>query len=76
VPLGTRFSAPIQTGPEAHPAFYTVGTMSFPGEKWPGHGVDHPPPYSKDKVISGVAQGVGRGIALLFHDHGTRRTPI
>ena len=30
----------------------------------------------KGKVIplqAGVAQRVGRGIALLFHDHGTRR---
>jgi hypothetical protein len=27
----------------AHPASYTVGTGSFPGIKWPGRGVDHPP---------------------------------
>jgi hypothetical protein len=31
------------TGPEAHPASYTVGTGSFPGVKRPGRGVDHPP---------------------------------
>ena len=35
---GARFSAPIQTVPGAHPAYYTVGTGSFPG----GHGTDHP----------------------------------
>jgi hypothetical protein len=38
-----RFSSPIQTGPEAHPASYTMGTGSFPGLKRPGRGVDHPP---------------------------------
>jgi len=28
-----RFSAPVQTGPLAHPASYTMGTGSFPGGK-------------------------------------------
>jgi hypothetical protein len=36
-----RFSAYVQTGPEAHPASYTMGTGSFPGVKRPGSGVDH-----------------------------------
>jgi hypothetical protein len=40
---GPRFSAPVQTGSEAHPASYTMGTGSFPGVKRPGRGVDHPP---------------------------------
>jgi len=31
--VGARFSAPVQTGPEAHPAFCTMGTGSFPGGK-------------------------------------------
>jgi len=30
---GARFSAPVQTGPEAHPASYKMGTGSFPGVK-------------------------------------------
>jgi len=30
-PGGARFSAPVQTGPEAHPASCTMGTGSFPG---------------------------------------------
>ena len=30
---GARFSAPVQTGPGAHPASCTVGTGSFPGGK-------------------------------------------
>jgi len=39
-----RFSAPVQTGPGAHPASYTMGTGSLPGAKRPGRGVDYPPP--------------------------------
>ena len=33
-PGGARFTAPVQTGPEAHPASYTMGTGSFPGVKY------------------------------------------
>jgi len=40
---GARLSASIQTGPGAHPASYMMGAGSFPGVKWPGHGVEHPP---------------------------------
>jgi len=40
---GVRFSAPVETGPEAHPASYTMGARSFPEVKRPGRGVDHPP---------------------------------
>ena len=47
--MGARFSAPVQTGPVAHPASYTMGTGSFPGVKRPGRGVDHPP-QSSDEV--------------------------
>jgi hypothetical protein len=45
---GARFSPPVQTGPGAHPASYTMGTGSFPGVKRPGRGVDHPPPSSAE----------------------------
>jgi hypothetical protein len=31
--VGLRFSAPVQTGPRAHPASCTMGTGSFPGVK-------------------------------------------
>jgi len=37
-----RFSAPVRTGSDAHPASYTMGTGSFPGGKRQGRGVDHP----------------------------------
>jgi len=39
---GARFFAPVQTGPEAHPASYTMGTGSFLGVKRPRRDVDHP----------------------------------
>jgi len=48
IPVGARFSSPVQTGSEAHPASYTMGTASFPGLKRPGRGVDHPPPSSAE----------------------------
>jgi len=35
---GARFTAPLQTGPGAHPASCTMGTGSFPGVKG-GRGV-------------------------------------
>jgi len=38
IPVGTRFSAPVQTGPGAHPASCTMGTGSFPRVK-SGRGV-------------------------------------
>ena len=34
-------AAPVQTGPGAQPASYTMRTGSFPREKRPGRGVDH-----------------------------------
>ena len=44
IPVGARFSAPVQTGPGAYPASCTMGTGSFPGVKRSGRGADHPPP--------------------------------
>ena len=48
-------SAPLQTGCEAHPTSYTVGTKSFLGVKRPGRDVDHPSPSSaevKERVLT------------------------
>ena len=45
---GAKFSAPVQTGPGAHPASYTMDTGSFQGVKRPGRGVDHPPPFNAE----------------------------
>ena len=44
-----RFSAPVQTGPEAHAASYTMGTGSLTKIKRPGSGVE-PPPQSNAEV--------------------------
>ena len=38
-----RFSAPVQSGPGAHPASHTMGTVPFPGIKGPGRGFNNPP---------------------------------
>jgi hypothetical protein len=38
IPVGARFSAPVHTGPGAHPGSCTIGTVSFPGVK-SGRGV-------------------------------------
>ena len=38
IPVGARFSAPVQTGPGSHPASCTMGTGSLPGVK-SGRGV-------------------------------------
>jgi len=40
--MGARLSAPVQTGPGAHPASCTMGTGSFPGVK-SGRGVTFTP---------------------------------
>jgi hypothetical protein len=41
IPVETRFSAPVQTGPGAHPAPYTMDTGSYPGVKRPRRGVSY-----------------------------------
>jgi hypothetical protein len=49
--VGARFSAPVQTGPGAHPASCTMGTGSFPGVA-SGRGMTLTPlvPRSKNRV--------------------------
>jgi len=66
-------SSDLFWGPPILPYEYWA---SFLGVKWLGHGNDFPPPSSKVEwpcYRPGVDQRVGRGIALLFHDRGTRR---
>ena len=48
-----RFSAPVPTGPGAHPASYARSIESLPGAERPRRGIDHhhpPPPTSSAKV--------------------------
>ena len=57
IPVGARFSAPVQTGPGAHPASCTIRNGSFPGVK-SGRGVTLSPhlllvPWSrKSRAVS------------------------
>jgi hypothetical protein len=45
---GEKFSAPVHTGTGTHPASSTMGIGSFPGVRWPGSGVNHPPTSSAE----------------------------
>jgi hypothetical protein len=54
IPVGARFSAPVQTGPGTHPGSCTMGIRSFPGVEC-GRGVTLTPhpllvPRSKNRV--------------------------
>jgi len=44
-PDGGKSFYTLPEQPGAHPA-YAVGIGSYPGVKWQGLGIDHPPPYS------------------------------
>jgi hypothetical protein len=48
IPVGVRFFAHVQTGPEAHPESCTMGTEFFPGVKLLGRGADNPLPSSAE----------------------------
>jgi hypothetical protein len=45
---GARLSAPVQTGPGAHPASCTMSTGSFPGIKRPGCGAEPSTPSNAE----------------------------
>jgi hypothetical protein len=63
---GARHSAPVRTGPGAHPASYKVGTGSLSqGVKRPGRDVDHPP-LSSAEVKERVAQNLHSPSGLLL----------
>ena len=57
IPVETRCSALVQTGPGAHPASYTINTGSFPRVRRPERGVEqHPyisPGLKKEYSTSG-----------------------
>jgi len=50
IPVGARFSAPVQTGPGAYPASCTTGTESFP-EVEVAAGVGLTPPTSSSAEV-------------------------
>ena len=47
--VGARYATPAMTSHGAHPASYSVLSEFFLGVKWPGHGIDHPPPSSTEQ---------------------------
>ena len=49
IPVGARFSGPVQTGFGAHPTPYTstLGVPSLPGAKRLGRDFDHPFPSKR-----------------------------
>ena len=60
MPVGARFSAPVQTGPGAHPATHK-GYRVFPGLKRPGCGAD-PHPHLQCR---GLKQGRAKPLPTL-----------
>jgi hypothetical protein len=48
VPVEARFSAPVQTGPGAHPASCTTGNGYFLGVNGRGVGLTTKPPFSTE----------------------------
>jgi hypothetical protein len=62
-----EISAPVQNGPGAYPASYTVGTGSFTGLKRPRPGVDHPPSRTevKERVELYIYSSFGPSWAVL-----------
>ena len=63
IPVEARFSAPVLTGPGAHPASCTMGTGSFPGGKErPGRDAVSSPPSS--------AVGQERVVLYLYSPYG------
>ena len=60
ISVGSRYSLPVQTGPEVHPAYCAMDTGSFPGVKRPGRGLHHAPPSSAKgkEIITSRSRGL------------------
>ena len=67
ISVGTRFSAPVQTGSGADPFSCTMGTGSFLGVKQQRRGVDHPHPSSGE---------VKERVELYFYFHSGTSWPV
>jgi len=67
IPVGARFSAPVQTGPGAHPASCKMGTGSFPGVRC-GRGVTltpHPLVVPRSKIEYSYTYTLPKGLCGL-----------
>jgi hypothetical protein len=65
IPVGARFSAPVQTGPGAHPPPCTMGNRSLSVVKWPGRDVDRSPP-PRAEVKEGIELPVSAFMGELY----------
>jgi hypothetical protein len=54
IPVGARFSAPVQIGPGEPRLLYNAYLVSFPGVKRAGRGVDHPPFLAPNMGLCGL----------------------
>jgi hypothetical protein len=59
---------PHPAGPRAHAHSCTMGTGSFLGVKWPGHGARHPTPHSITKANKRVYLYSPLGLNGLYSD--------
>ena len=71
IPVEARFSAPVQTGPGAHPASCTMGTGSLPGVKRPGRGANPYPHLQCRGLKKGRAIHLPTLRALVAYKGGT-----
>ena len=67
IPVGARFSEPVQTGPGTHPTSYEIGTGSFLGGKATGAWRWPPTPSSAE---------VERRVELYFHSPSAPSWPV
>ena len=65
IPVGAKFSAPLQTGPTTHPASCTMDTGSCPRIQRPRRGVNHRLPSSSEVK--------GRVKLCLYYPSGSAR---
>jgi hypothetical protein len=76
--VGSRFSAPVQTGPGAHPVSNTLGTTSFPGVKGLERVADHPthlaPRLKKSRAVLLLPSGSSWPIIGRLYIYFTRYT--
>jgi hypothetical protein len=63
IPVGARFSSPVQTGPGTHPASCTMCTGSFPGGK-------ERPGRDADSSLPSSAVGLERVELYLYSHYG------
>jgi hypothetical protein len=64
-----RISAPVQTGPGAHPASCTMGLVSFPGVKRPGRGADPHPNLQYRGMKLGNTSTRPKGLSSLYREN-------